>query len=80
MAEPGLDRSRDRHHDRDRRKTWLSLSVCFRPRWTVAARRPLSTLLGMIMKEEERVGIETNELKRREYVGRRRGAGREGEF
>jgi len=34
----------------------------------------------MIMKEEERVGIETNELKRREYVGRRRGAGREGEF
>jgi hypothetical protein len=33
----------------------------------------------MIMKEEERVDIETNEVKRREYVGSRRGAGR-GEF
>jgi hypothetical protein len=29
----------------------------------------------MIMRKEERVDIETNELKRREYVGRRRGAG-----
>jgi hypothetical protein len=30
----------------------------------------------MIMRKEERVDIETNELKRREYVGRRRDAGR----